>query len=382
MNTYQQAAIKAGEWFLNTQIENEFDANRGRYLYCRHLKSDELQRSSGWQTGFALMAVLSLHRLTGEQKYLDSAALAVDWIKSLQMMDARNPALYGVFREEIPQTNWLHPRDALSAAWGLLCYSLYINDSDCLDRAKIFADWMIEYGFNGDWPLCTVNIGPGGLPTDKLKGSFQSGGILFFLDIYEATGEKRYQEAARRMSNYYVKHFFNDQGELAVLIDTTPEIEAKWPEDWRNMHRVNDDFGGIALVKDYELFGQREHSDCLHVFVENLLAMENPDGGFLDPEMEVGCASIPILLHRYLSVAPDAKKPVIKAATMRCLDRLLTFQQTSEDKQIDGAFLGMDKECRAGNGDWVNIRCTAYAIIALLLQSNHSVFPFKQDTLS
>lgn len=374
---YQEAAIRAGDWFLKTQVNDEFDANRGRYLYCRHLNSDTLQRSSNWQTGFGVMAILSLHQLTGDQKYLDSAALAVEWIKSLQILDPRNPSLYGAFREETQLFNWCHPRDALSAAWGLLCYSRYVGDADCLDRAMLYADWMIQHAFKGDWPMCTVQLGPGGREDDDLQGSFQSGGILFFLDLYDSTGDECYLGAARRMSDHYAHRFLDERGHLAVLIDLAPEFEDRWPEDWRKMHQVNDDFGGIALIKAYEIFGQPDYSDRLHAFVEWLLGMEKPAGGFLDPEMEVGCATVPILLHRYLSIAPDTKKSSIESMITRCLDRLLTFQQTSSDVQIDGAFLGMDNQCRAGNGEWVNIRCTAYAVIALLLQSGHSIFPLS-----
>lgn len=372
---YQKAAIRAGDWFLNTQMKDEFDANRGRYLYCRHLKSDKFQRSSNWQSGFGVMAVLSLHRLTGEQKYLDSAALAVEWIKSLQIFDPRDPSRMGAFREETQLFNWCHPRDALSAAWALLCYSRHIGDADCLERATLYADWMIQYAFKGDWPMCTVKLGPGGRDNDDLQGSFQSGGILFFLDLHDATGDERYLEVARRMTDHYVDRFLNAKGELSVLIDLAPEFEGRWPEDWRKMHQVNDDFGGIALVRAHEVFGQPEYRDRLHAFVEWLLAMEKPGGGFLNPEMEVGCATVPILLNRYLSIVPDAEKSNMEATSTRCLDRLLTFQQTSPDVQIDGAFLGMDDQCRSGNGEWVNIRCTAYAIIALLLPSGHSVFP-------
>jgi hypothetical protein len=39
------------------------------------------------------------------------------------------------------------------------------------------------------------------------------------------------------------------------------------------------------------------------------------------------------------------------------------------------AFLCLDNLCRFGNGRWVNIRCTSYAVIALLMPSGQSAFP-------
>lgn len=377
---YQEAAIKAGEWLVNTQKTREDDANRGRFYYAVNLEDGYIELSTGWQTGFAVMALLSVHKLTGDQKYLDAAKLGIEYIKTLQILDPRKKSYFGAIREESPQTQWLHPRDALSAGWALLIYGQYTTDQDCLERADIFGDWMLNYSFRGDWPLCTVNLGPEGREADDLEGSFQSGGILFFIDLYKQTQDMRYYDIALRMSDYYVKNFIDEEGVVQVLIDpigNNPGIHDtdKWPIAWQKMHQVNDDFGGISLAASYDLFKKDIYLQRMNAYYGWSQGVTNGDGSFLDPVMEVASATIPIFLNSYKPLAKEDQNSRIDDLSESTLEFLLSLQKDSENKNIDGAFLGMDNKCRDGLGKWVNIRCTSYAIIALLQQSGHSAFP-------
>lgn len=179
------------------------------------------------------------------------------------------------------------------------------------------------------------------------------------------------------MSDYYVNNFFNEQGELIVMLNSTPEIDALFPQVWHDMHKVNDDFGAIALVRSYEVFQCDAYRNCLDTFMQWTVNQEKPDGGFLTPDMEVASATVPIALERYLTLDSSSEKRSYRQVINRCLDHLLTLQQISDDIQVDGAFLGLDHRCRAGKGEWVNIRCTAYAILALLKPTGHAVFPFE-----
>ncbi len=391
LTEYQQAAVRAGEWYLRNQVSDPLDANRGRYLYCREIPTKKFEYSTSWQTGFGALVMLSLHRLTGETRYLDSAARALEYIKSLQILDARNPARFGAFREETPQTNWIHPRDAVSAAWALLGYGRYVQDADCLERARLYADWMLQHAFAGDWPLATVRLGGDGLETSDLRASCQSGGILFFHDMYDATQDFRYRDAAWRMSEYYARHFLSEQGELKTLIDPVGNRKEsdldnfeRWPRSWREMHQVNDDFGGLAMVRSIEVFQQPLHRERLRAFARWLVAWQKPGGGFMEPEMEVGSATVPIFLHAYRHIASPAERTQYDEVCRKALTHLLSKQQTSADPQVDGAFLCLNNLCRSGEGRWVNIRCTSYAVIALLMQSDQSTFPIHgwSSTLS
>jgi hypothetical protein len=373
---YLAAAKRAGDWLVATQQQGSDNANLGRFYYAVNMEDGYSELSTGWQTAFAIIALLSLHKTTNENHYLDAATVGMGYINSLQVLDSRIPANYGAIREETPQTNWLHPRDALSAAWAMLIYGQYTHDHDAIERAQLFGDWLLNYGVIGDWPLCTVKLAPGGLDTSDLQGSFQSGGILFLIDLYRETQNIKYYDLALRMSDFYVDHFINETGEITVLLDKLGTHDLSiWPLDWQLMHQVNDDFGGIALAGSYEIFKKDIYQQRMTAYVKWLKSMANGDGSYLNPVMEVASATVPIFLNSYKIIASESEQQDLATMITSSLDYLLSLQQQSDNKNIDGAFLGMTNKCKNGCGKWVNIRCSAYAIIALLQYSNDALFP-------
>jgi hypothetical protein len=209
-----------------------------------------------------------------------------------------------------------------------------------------------------------------------LQGSFQSGGILFLIDLYRETQNIKYYDLALRMSDFYVDHFINETGEITVLLDKLGTHDLSiWPLDWQLMHQVNDDFGGIALAGSYEIFKKDIYQQRMTAYVKWLKSMVNGDGSYLNPVMEVASATVPIFLNSYKIIAPESDQQDLATMITSSLDYLLSLQQQSDDKNIDGAFLGMTNKCKNGCGKWVNIRCSAYAIIALLQYSNDALFP-------
>ena len=375
-NTYKTAALRAADWFVNTQNNDLESADYGRYLYAVNLKTGERHQSTGWQTAFGVFALLSAHKASRDHVYLNSAAKGIDYIKSLQILDSRLPRYYGAIREETPQTTWLHPRDALSAAWAFLGYHQAVGESDALERAVLFADWMLRYAFIGDWPLCTICLGKGEKASDDLSGSFQSGGILFFLEMFKATQNLLYYDVALRMADYYVDNFIGADGLINCLVDKIGNNDlAKWPIDWQRMHQVNDDFGGISLVAAFNVYKKEIYRSRCSAYLMWLESMVNLDGSFLTPVVEVGSATVPIFLKAFHAIASEEEQKRIEVLTTKCLAYLLSVQQTSENPEVAGAFLGMDNNCRYGLGDWINIRCTSYAAIALLQQQGLSAFP-------
>jgi hypothetical protein len=386
-HAYRNAAIRAADWLAATQCRDIESADCGRFVYALHLPTRDYTLSSGWQTAFGVFALLSTHRLTGDYAYLDAAQAGVLYIKTLQIVDPRVPQYSGAFREITPQTGWMHPRDGVSAAWALLGYHLYAGDDDALERATRYADWLLERAFLDDWIVATVNLGaPASRPSDDMMASCQSGTILFLIDLYRVTQDKRYRDAAKRLADSYVAHFIDASGEITTVRDrnggnTAAHDTDTWPLDWQRMHQVNDDFGGVALVDAYRILDHDVYLQRCSAYFAWLEARINPDGSYLDPIVEVGSATVSIFLASYASLAPQDRAERIASLNRRCLAFLLSVQRVSEDPWIDGAFLGMDPACTAGHGDWINIRCTAYAIIALCRQLGAAIFPLSNAEL-
>lgn len=380
---YRDAVVRAADWLATTQCLDRQSADCGRFVYALHLPTREHHRSSGWQTAFGVLALLSAHRLTGKGAYENAALAGLRYIMSLQILDSRRPEFEGAFREETPQTGWLHPRDGVSAAWALLGYHRYAGDNDALARAARYADWLLEHAVVDDWVMATVNLGASdGRASDDMMASCQSGTILFLLDLYHATRDARYRDAAKRLADRYVALFIDASGEITTVRDRDGGNMAvgdtdKWPLDWQRMHQVNDDFGGIALVEAYRVLQRDIYRQRCAAYFSWLEARIMPDGSCLDPVIEVGSATIPIFLTSYATIASPPHADHIAELTYRCLTFLLSVQQASDDPWIDGAFLGMHPACKAGHGQWINIRCTAYAVIALCRLLNASTFPLS-----
>ncbi len=385
---YQECAIKAGNWLVNNQVRKPFDANHGRFLYARLIKGGWDGYSTNWTTGFGAIAMLSLHRLTGDEKYLEAAQYAVRYIKSLQRLDSRDSHSFGAIVEETPQTEWIHPRDGLSAAWGLLCYGRYTGDADSIERAVLYARWMLKNAYRRDWVLATVKLGPSGRDTDITQASCQGGAILFLHDLFKETHEVKFQDAALAMSDYYVRTFLHDDGEITIVYDDIhggkfedPASLKKFPFDWREMHKINDDFSGVAMIESYEQFGREIYRERLKAYVKWVLDKQNADGGFMQPELEVGSATASIFLSRYLSIAQPGEVEVLSLAIQRALDHLVDLQISSDDPALNGAFPGMNSSCLHGHGEWINLRVTGYSIFALLMQTGNSLFPLSDKII-
>ncbi len=235
---------------------------------------------------------------------------------------------------------------------------------------------------NSDWPMCTVSIFPGGRVSDDIGASCQSGAVLFFLDMYKFTDDMRYYRAARKIADVYVEKFLEDDGNIRCIIDFTSNKpllhdEEKWPMDWQNMHQVNDDFGGISLALAYKIFKREIYLQKMISYFNWVESHLNDNGSYFDPVIEVGSATVPIFLNSFKNCAPAELQGKIGTLNSKCLDFLVSAQVKSDNERIDGAFRGMDNSCRCGNGQWINIRCSAYAILALTAQTGHSVFPIK-----
>ena len=149
-NMIFSAARKCAEWMYLNQVRNRLDANSGRVLCIYEEARNYEELTTSWQTGGAAMGFLGMYKRTGDAKYLDAAEYAGHYIMSLQNMDPRVDKYYGVIRECTPQSVEFCPRDATTAAWGLVWLYETTRNSEYLDRAVRFAEWHMKYGmYNG-----------------------------------------------------------------------------------------------------------------------------------------------------------------------------------------------------------------------------------------
>ena len=366
------AAEKTAKWFLLNQPQSRLNANRGRFLVQHDAAQEdpeELPYSTSWDTGCSLCGLLALWKRTGKKEYLEAAEKAGHYIMSLQVLDTREKQFYGAFREVTPQSMEFCPRDATSAAWSLIYLAEATGDKEYLNRARIFGDWMLEYGMFEGWPRWAVLMD--GQDHFYAKGSFQSGVAAFFHDLFMATRELRYIERGMRpIAQQYRDEFFHEDGRIVLGKEIFSNQEREYQIAGKDksiefeMHYYNDDFGNISLMRAAELFGEESYRERAYKWAKFLMAHQDKDGNFAKGTIP---SAVPQALIYYHDLGEYYKDKEMLAARDFTLKKLLDMQfDAPDDKRLDGAFpheaLG-----RKGHSDkFCGLRCTMYALTALL----------------
>lgn len=364
------AAARTADWLVRNQRDSRLDANRGRFVnnYDGGLKT-EPGYSTGWDTGCSLNGLLAMWKRTGEARYLEAAEQAGHYLMSLQVLDAREKQFFGAFREVTPQSMEFCPRDATSAAWALIYLSQATGDKEYLYRARLFGDWMLEYGMFEGWPRWAVLMD--GQDHMYAKGSFQSGVAAFFHDLFMATHELRYIERGMRpIARIYRDEFFHEDGSIVLgkEIFTDEEREAEIAGEGKaiefEIHYYNDDFGNISLMRAAELFGDESYRRRAYEFARFLMKHQDEDGNFGRGAV---VSAVPQSLIYYHDLGEFYHDEEMLAARDKSLAKLLDMQfKAPDDALLDGSF--PDDSCgRDGHSDrYCGLRCSMYALSALL----------------
>ncbi|HEX7120728.1 MAG TPA: hypothetical protein VF178_00055, partial [Gemmatimonadaceae bacterium] len=191
-------AARAGlDFLVRHQVTNAQSADHGRFPFCYDRSTGRVVTlSTNWTTGIAIDALLAGFAAFGDSRYRDAAGRAVAYLRSLQTMGPASSRVAGVFREVTPQSGMAHPRDALTAAWALLDWSILTGDADAFARARTYADWFVTTGMEKGYPYWTVRFD--NQPWEPTYcGSFHSGSAYFLTRMHQATGDERYLHAAR-----------------------------------------------------------------------------------------------------------------------------------------------------------------------------------------
>ena len=201
-------ARRCAEWMLKNQITERLDANRGRCIRCCDLATGHVTLTGNWQTGVLTMCLCALHKRTGDAEFLRRAEFAGRYIMSLQVMDQSDRRYFGTLREITPQSIEVAPRDATTAAWGLVWLYNATKNPLYLQRAVLFGEWHMKHGMYAGWPLYSVYMDPA-IPDHYMQGGFQSGTGLFYHDLFMASGDARFIENGfKPIAVNYRGHFF------------------------------------------------------------------------------------------------------------------------------------------------------------------------------
>jgi hypothetical protein len=368
---YLQRARALADWFVANQVTRTHFADRGRFANQVRVRGrqEKTHLTTNWTTGMSTIALLMAWERTRDPRYLEAAKIAGGYLKSLQILDPRNPAAFGGFREETPQSNAFHPRDALSAAWGLLHLHRATGDDDGLWRAVTFANWLERHGMRRGYPAWTAYTEKGRTPYWQI-GSFHGGSPLFFFDLYATTKNRRWLRTGLTICDAWLRHFPKPDGSIRIEIDadTGEDVTGKSKDPghigWQDMHKTNDDFTAQALLRAWRLTRNRRYLDGARAFLDWALTQQRADGAFGDPPVNSAAAT---LILELLDFARLARSPRHRQAALRSVPHFLSLQElAAKDPRFHGGFYCV-------HGDYVHaarvelgVRTSCYALAALL----------------
>jgi hypothetical protein len=368
-----ERAELAGRWALTNQVADRGSADCGRYPRAVVRSGDRTRLASCWLQGVEIKALLALHEATGKDDFLESCRAAADYLKTLQQMDPRDERTCGYIVETTPQTREGHPRDALTAAWALLLLHRADGDEALLDCALRFGEWFLAHGMDDEYPYWTFY-----LDRDeplRRRGSFHGGSAGFCNDLFETTGEERWLDAAKKIADFHIGTFLKEDGSLRITVepDTGRDLTGREDLAWEHMHKFNDDFTALAMMKLGELAGHERYTEAGLRFCGHLLRSQQEDGGFGDPAVPSASGVGALTLLRAAQVDP-AGADRYRAAADRAVGHVLALQETeSDDPRLRGAFYGQappepdDWRTAFGRRTTLHLRTSAYSTSALAM---------------
>jgi hypothetical protein len=369
------AAIAGLDFLVRNQCVDECDANFGRFPFIYDCVNEKIIKlTSNWVTGTAAEALLIGYKFTGQEKYLDATANAVEYIKTLQDFSTFKKFSYGGIHETTAHSPNCHPRDALTAALAMLDWSVETDDKECYERALLFAEWFVKFAIKDDFPVCTVDFKHGIVEPYEFA-SCHGGSALLFYRLYVLTGEKKYKKVMQMILQFFNTYHLNMEGETATLLDrnTRNAITGTMKKTmsggnlWEVMHMYNDDFGALANLAAYSLEKDDFYQNGAERFLRYLARKQRLDGGFGPKEFSVpsagGTAIIEFLVSRSLGFDWIDQETIDNA-----VNYLLNRQFRKINSPADGAFLGVNQAYEVSN-TLANMRSTSYAIMALLRYS-------------
>jgi len=361
--SYYHSAVLAGQWYKNTQNTPEHpwggmreSADLGRFIYSHSPRHDSRRAIPVWGQAVGIMGFLSLHSRTGTKKYLESARMAGNYLKTLQILDSRNRRNFGAMRERTPQDQYSITRDAATGGMGFAALYKATGDKEYLYRLRILCDWYIENLMKGEfkWPLFKYWFDADKQrKTGKFKDHTDVGAGLMFYYAYKLTGEKRYiDEGLVPLCEQFAKDYHIKPWKSRAFM----EMESPWG--------TNDDFASISLLAAYRATGDKKYFDAAKRHVDWLVSVQQKDGSYSGSSAAVYVAGLTILeFCRIIEVegmnidTASYYKTVLKGARFG----LTQQEKKSLDLMAYGGFYGVTNF--ALNKNTIHHRVTGYSLL-------------------
>jgi hypothetical protein len=368
---FLERALKAADWFVNSQlgkVRPKWSADRGRYLYYHFMPSKKYVPGINWTQGRGISVTAEAYRVTGRERYRESAELAAAYLAAMQPLDPRFPKTLGAIREYTPVDPTGGALDGAQAASSLLILGKAARRPEWIHRGKAFCDYLLRNFSPSKGLVCFAFYDKADRERvvynkDEGNDCIANATVIPFWFLYRLTGEKKYLRpllwSADRMLEYQ-----------------QPDgcFHGRKPGDGRPLPKMNqhdgvgkgrgrlrlfnDDGMMVVPLAAYRVTGNRKYLDAMVRYLEWIVRT--------GPVVRPYC-SFPAQASAALSIGKEAGIDVLDWIMAHLEDRVLKLQvRGSGDPDAEGGFRGEDEEGDAGifggkGLDYVTTRVTCYA---------------------
>ena len=311
-----------------------------------------------WDCARSAQALLSVHKLTGDETALETAMRAMEYVKVNQIFDPEFPQHRGASREEVPQTNHIAARDTIEALQGFLNIYVVTKDPVYLLRARASADWCFGHYMNGGgWPyLCIFHRESDRLfKVNDFTRIIMASVALPFAQFDAITKKRHYTQKIPMAMDWALGTVLTADGSLRITDGTNVGHHASKTGPLADCF-TNDDGLGVSLIACWRATGDEKYRAAVmkygewwlatRVFPETYSALPGAMLFFLDMYRLTGDA-------RYL------EKTGVYA------EKVLALQYLDESNpRLHGGFAGHDGDKDIVPLDFISLRTTMYAIMA------------------
>ena len=340
---YLHQAELSGHWYCNNQNTNEVpwggikdSADRGRIVYEYALHRNNAVAMGIWGQAIAVMDLYDLaKRIPAEKgRFLNAANLAAGYMKSLQVMSIWLPKSVGGFFEQTPQSPESYPRDAATGGFGMCRLFKETQDQEWLDRAKLFAEWWMNYGTDDNgWPYITYNLlkqqgHNRGMQTigseagsEYVKGDWQAGAAIFFYQLYKLTKDEKYIEKGFDPMIKGLAKIYEQNAGKPMVDGFHGEVPISYG---------NDDFALVSLVCAYRLKKEKRLLDLLVHRIKEQNKLMDEDGSYPSYGGTFVCG---INNLEFLKMVKAEKLKIDVKEVERCVKKTAEFGLTMQIKE-------------------------------------------------
>lgn len=312
-----------------------------------------------------------------------SARLAAKYLCSLQYDTPHRPACHGGFAENVPFEPMSYPRDAATGAMGLCALHRLTGEQEYLDRAVRFAEWYKNHGCDETgYPYISFDFNKGEHSDDLIQapgeeevydnvvnGNWQAGGSLAYYYLASQTGDRKY------IDDYMMPMI---EGLLKIYADNPYDGKI---DGFHCEHPViygNDDFAIVALLCAYVATGRKDIYDVAHERVMMFKKYWDAEHGRFPTFAGSFVAGITMKVLCDLDVS-EGRTPDNEIMSMiaKVAESCFTLQAFDyNEPRINGGFWGQSTWSVA-KGNWIHQRSTGYAAIFYsMLSGDENVVPY------